>query len=166
MPFEIGDLHDIVDAFNEKLFLANRTGEIENFLRNHNLYSLYKSEDDTRLQYDSRAKILIIGSSSICEDDIYKVAKKCKINTNLLECELDYKKLTNYNFTRLEYNTGYRCILIGPLPHSVKGKGNYASIISKMESEIEKYPQILKLQNSNELKITKSILEKTFREIS
>ena len=44
--------------------------------------------------------------------------------------------------------------MVGPMPHSGSGKGNYSSIISALESE-EGYPPVVRL-GSNGLKITKS----------
>ena len=167
MQLKIDELFELVDKLKEEIFLANRLDNIEEVLDKYNLRNIVDPYEVERLSYDMRAKILIIGASNVNEDNIIRLAKKCKINPDLIECELDYNKFKHYNFGKLEYNTGYKCILIGPIPHSVPDKGMYESIISKMENEIARYPKIFKLQsNSDVLKITKNSLEKVFRQIA
>ena len=161
------ELYELLDKLTEILTQANRLDEIEVVLDKHNLRSIINPEELDRLAFDARAKILIIGASQINEDDIRRIAKKCKLNPDYIECELDYQGFKHYNFGKLEYNTSYRCVLIGPIPHSVPNKGSYESIISKMEKEIDKYPKIYKLQNKSDvLKITKNSLEEVFRQIA
>ena len=167
MQLNTDELYELLDKLTEIITQANRLNEIEIVLDKYNLRSIINPEELDRLAFDTRAKILIIGASQVNEDDILKLAKKCKINPDLIECEIDYEGFKHYNFGKLEYNTNYRCVLIGPIPHSVPNKGTYESIISKMENEIEKYPKIYKLQSKSDvLKITKTGLEEVFRQIS
>jgi hypothetical protein len=152
-------IEEVTDKVRQELFLANRTGRLDKVL------SKYGVSNKEERYVDKNAKILIIGDSQIGEDKIRKLAKLCKIDNNLLECELDYKKIERYNFNKLEYNTNYQCVLVGPMPHSVQGKEDYSSIISKMETEQEKYPEVIRVTNSNELKITKTSLKHAFEKL-
>ena len=101
--------------------------------------------------YDfNNAKILVIGNSMISKDVMVSIAKK-----NRLEFELDYDRLHNYNFGNLKNNMSYSDILVGPLPHKVKGIENYSSFLAMAEANPEEFPKIIRLEGSNELKITK-----------
>lgn len=79
-----------------------------------------------------------------------------------LYLKLDYEDAENFNFEDLQYNPNTRLILVGPIPHSTKGKGKYSSIINKMENT-DRYPKIIRMKAGNELKITKSNLKKVLR---
>ncbi len=77
-----------------------------------------------------------------------------------LYLKLDYEDAENFNFEDLQYNLNTRLILVGPIPHSTKGK--YSSIINKMENT-DGYLKIIRMKAGNELKITKSNLKKVLR---
>jgi len=70
---------------------------------------------------------------------------------------LNYK-LNNLDIDSLKYNFNYSLILIGPVPHSLKGKDSYSSIITRMENEIG-FPPVFRLNSTNELKITKTSIK-------
>ncbi len=72
-----------------------------------------------------------------------------------LYLRLDYEDAENFNFEDLQYNPNTRLILVGPIPHSTKGKDS--SIINKMKNT-DGYPKIIRMIAGNELKITKSNL--------
>lgn len=106
--------------------------------------------------YDfNNAKILVVGNSMISKDVMISIAKKYGIKENRLEFELDYDRLHNYNFGNLRNNMSYSDILVGPLPHKVKGIENYSSFLAMAEANPEEFPKIIRLEGSNELKITK-----------
>ncbi len=152
-------VEEITDKVRKELFLANRTGKLDEVIEK------YGVSNKQERYVERNAKILIIGDSQVSEDNIRKLAKAFKLNTNIIECELDYKKIKNYSFEKLENNPRYECILVGPMPHSVKGKASYESIISKMESEEDVYPPVYRITNANELKITKSSLKHVFENL-
>lgn len=106
--------------------------------------------------YDfNNAKILVVGNSMISKDVMISIAKKYGIKENRLEFELDYDRLHNYNFGNLRNNMSYSDILVGPLPYKVKGIENYSSFLVMAEANPEEFPKIIRLEGSNELKITK-----------
>ena len=98
--------------------------------------------------------------SQVSKNNILKLAKKHKIDTDYIELELGYGKMKHFNFVKFEYNTNYRLILFGIIPHSTGGKGDYTSIIAKMEDRKDKYPPLYRLENHNHLNINKIKLEK------
>ena len=58
------------------------------------------------------------------------ILKSLGIEESRVEFVLDYEGAKRYNFDRLR-NSEYRVILAGPMPHSIKGKGDYSSMIEK-----------------------------------
>ena len=51
--------------------------------------------------------------------------------------------------------------MVGAIPHSIKGLGDYNSLLDKLNCEKEKYPPFVELQNElGELKCTKNSFTK------
>ena len=158
-------LNKLVRRIEQDLIRYNSSEQLDKFFVEFSKEK-YLEDIEPRLEYTDNASILVIGDSRLKESNIMALAKECGINPKLVECHLDYSKMPSYNFSKLEYNVNYKCIIVGPVPHSVPGKENYKSIITKMQSEPEKYPKVIKLEDeSSELKITKSNLRKAFMEI-
>ena len=61
----------------------------------------------------------------------------------------------------MEYNNTYRLILIGPMPHSVKGKGEYSSGIEWLMNNNNNIAKTIKMDN---LKITKTSFKNAIKE--
>lgn len=108
----------------------------------------------------NKSKILVIGNSVVDKNELVLTAKKYGINENRLEFLLDFSKLSTYDFSILKDNMNYSDILIGPIPHKVKRIDGYSSLIAMIEDNPKDYPKLIKLESSNELKITKQ----TFKE--
>ena len=49
----------------------------------------------------------------------------------------------------------YSDVLVGPMPHKVKGIEGYSSFLAMVEHCPEEFPKVIRLENANELKITK-----------
>ena len=112
--------------------------------------------------YDrNNAKILVVGDSTIGKDLMLRIAKKFGIVEKQIELQLDYDKLKSYNFSKLQNSMTYSDVLVGPIPHKVGGLDNF---ISKVESNPEEYPKLIKLEGSNEYKITKNAFTKALLE--
>ena len=122
-------------------------------------YILEKYDLKDKISYSyydcNNSKILIVGNSMINKDVMISIAKKYGIKENRLEFELDYDRLHNYNFGNLRNNMAYSDVLVGHLPHKVKGIENYSSFLAMAEANPEEFPKIIKLEGSNELKITR-----------
>jgi len=106
-------------------------------------------------------KILILGDIQIQEKDIYGIAKDYGIPNKNIEIIKDWDKIKNLDLETLRYSAKYNGIMIGPVPHSVKGKGDYSSIIEALKEKERGFPVHVEVREPNgELKITKS----TFRQ--
>ena len=122
-------------------------------------YDLLKSEINIE-KYDRDAKILVLGALSCNKNDLLKKAKCLGIRKDQIEFGPDYMQLHNFNYEKLRNNSAYSDILVGPVPHKGKGIDGYSSFIAMVESNPEEFPNIIKLDSSNELKITKNTFEK------
>ena len=79
------------------------------------------------------------------------------IAKNRIEIHLGYEELKNFDFKKLRYNNKYRLILVGAMPHSTSGKGDFSSAIANME-QTDGYPKLIRLCSNEQLKITKTNL--------
>ncbi len=158
-------LEEIVDAVTEKIYLANRTGELESLLSNWGLSTLIKnvapSSDDFYDTYKD-GKIVVIGASQVKEHDLLGIVKSLGLDKKRFEFCLDYEKIKNYQFSKMQYNLNYRLVIVGPMPHSTTGKGESRSTISELENG-NGYPKVVRL-GSNELKITKTNFKQALQE--
>lgn len=57
---------------------------------------------------------------------------------------LDYDGSQKYNYSKLRYSDKYAAVIVGPIPHSTVGKGNYSSAIVAMETE-QGYPPVFRV---------------------
>lgn len=65
----------------------------------------------------------------------------------------DYDKITNLDFRKFRYSNKYAAIIAGPMPHSVKGKGNYSSGLEMLKNETG-YPDVFECITNDKLKVT------------
>lgn len=149
------DLVQILEKIHQKL-----TKEVTNAYYNGNMDELlnkYGLEEEVEHFYYNynNSKIILIGQSRVNKSDLEHIAKDNGIDPKRIEFELDYEKLTNYNFERFKYNMSYSDVLIGPMPHKVKGLDESSSFLSMVREHPEDYPKIIELRDANELKITK-----------
>lgn len=117
---------------------------------------------DGRIGDTHKEKIAVLGQASISINEIYRVAAEMGIQKEQLELCLEYKKAAAYNIEKLK-NNKYNAVLVGPMPHSGAGKGNYSSIITAMENTAG-FPPVFRV-GSNGMKITKSSLKKALRQV-
>lgn len=144
-------LEKVYGKISKEITDAYYNDEIDYILEKYDL-----KDEISYSYYDfNNAKILVIGNSMISKDVMASIAKKYGIKENRLEFELDYDRLHNYNFGNLRNNMSYSDVLVGPLPHKVKGIENYSSFLAMAEANPEEFPKIIRLEGSNELKITK-----------
>lgn len=99
-------------------------------------------------------KILVFGALSGNVNNFKLAAKKLGIDERHIKFECDYKDLQRYDVSRLEYSAEYSDIIFGPNPHKQIGIGDYASALSKMKNEPDKYPRVIESIANNSLKIT------------
>ena len=125
-------------------------------------YDLLKTEDNINY-YNKNAKILVLGALSCNKDDLIKKAKNLGITKEQIEFGPDYLRMHNYNYEKLRNNTSYTDILVGPIPHKGKGIEEYSSFLAMTKTKPEEFPNIIELDSSNGLKITKNTFEKAIK---
>ena len=117
-------------------------------------YGIRIGEDEFPVN-PKRSKILVVGSLAGKVKEFVMNAAKLNIPSTNIEFRSDYDKLTNNELTKLEYSDKYSDIIFGPIPHSMKGKGEATSIIEYMESRPDRYPRIIRAETlSSQLKLT------------
>jgi hypothetical protein len=141
----------------------NSNGELKDFLLRtpefSEIVSVYPSINL------SRSKILVLGASIVNVDDLRLRAKKQGIDDKRLVFEVDYNKIVNFPFTKLEYSEEFSDILLGPMPHKTKGTDEYSSVIEKIRQNPDKYPKIIILKSeSGSLKISATAFDNALKQ--
>ena len=150
------DLVQVLEKIRQKL-----TKEVTDAYYNGNLNELLKKyglEDEVEhFYYDTNhSKIIVIGDSRIDKNEMEIVAKKNGIDPCRIEFVLEYDKFSNYNFEKFKHNMSYSDILLGPIPHKVKGLDKSSSFLAMVRKNPDVFPKVIDIRNSNELKITKT----------
>lgn len=154
-------LKDVLqNNFSEILSRINYSGQLMELLSILGLENLLPSQ---MVMSNKQGKIIVIGQSEVKESKLLAVAKELGLDKRRFEFCLDYDKAKNFSYTKMQYSSNYCLVMIGAVPHRVKNKGCFSSIISKMEQQ-EGYPPIVRMGN-NELKITKSGFERTLKDL-
>ena len=152
--FEVKD--GILRYINENivgvLTTLNRTERLDDFLQLIGMQNPFHKE--RVFQTDKRGKIVVFGQSSVSKSELLMSAGKMGFYKNRFEFHLGYEELKNFNVRKYQYQYSYAAMFVGPMPHSGIGKGDYSSIIARMEND-EGYPPVIRM-GENELKITKS----------
>lgn len=143
------DLDDYLTAALSKL---NRSGQLEEFLQLLGMEYLLQRESGYEVH--KSGKIIVIGQSDIKSDVLLSIAKQLGLDKDRFELYLSYEDAKTFDFRKIQWNTQYSLLMVGPMPHSGAGKGDHGSIISALETE-DGYPPVVRL-GSNGLKITKS----------
>ena len=143
---------ELDDYLTHALSSMNRSGQLEDFLRLLGMEHLLKKESGYEVY--KTGKIVVIGQSDVRPEVLLSIAKQLGLDKKRFEFHLEYEDAKKYNFQKLQWQPTYSLIMVGPMPHSGSGKGEYGSIISALEAE-EGYPPVVRL-GSNSLKITKS----------
>lgn len=152
------DLEQILDKIYQKLIKevneAYHNGKLDELLKK---YGFVDENEDEHAYYDSNhSKIIVIGDSRISKSEMEGIAKHNGIDPRKIEFVLEYDKLTNYNFCKFKYNMSYSDILIGPIPHKVKGLDASSSFMAMVKKQPECFPKVINLRGSDNLKITKN----------
>lgn len=164
---ELSDLEeDIMNQFPDKvtaiLSKLNRTDKLEEWLSMMDMSDLLKGNNT--VESFKEGKIVVIGGTEVKENILLGIAKKLGLDKSRFEFCLDYKKIQKYDYKKLQHNPNYRVILVGPSPHSGRGKGTSSSTITAIEQG-KYYPPVIRLQGSNGLKITKTNFRETLEQL-
>ena len=95
-------------------------------------------------------KIAVLGGSMAKSQHLLGIAKQLGFQKNQFEFCLSYDEMKTYHFDKLRNSAKYAAIVVGPIPHSTTGTGNYSSVITAMEKD-EGYPPVFRVE-----KITRS----------
>lgn len=146
--------------FSEILSRVNYSGQLMELL------SVLGLEDMLPFQKavsNKQGKIVVIGQSEVKKNKLLAVAKELGLNKERFEFCLDYNEAKTFQYAKMQYSSKYSVVLIGAVPHSVKDKGDYSSVISRLEQQ-DGYPPVIRM-GCNELKITKSNFEQKLKEL-
>ena len=153
-PLDENELIDLLDKIYKRVSDANRTGTLEELLREAGWLDLI-GEEQIYNSYESGI-ITVIGESEVKESILIGIAKQFGISKEKLEFCLDYEKAKKLNYRKFQYEPKYRAVLFGPVPHSSSGKEDFSSVITNME-QTQGYPKVIRIaSNGTHLKITKS----------
>ena len=152
---------ELRDGLTGILSRLNRFGQLENLLDLLGMRHLLQKESGYEV-YKS-GKIIVIGQSEVKQDVLLAVAKKQGIDKSRIELYLDYEDAKTFNFKKMQWQPSYSLVIVGPMPHSALGKGDYSSVIAAMEQE-DGYPPVIRLGNGT-LKITKSGFRDKLKEL-
>lgn len=161
---ELNELEDILsDEFSGNplttiLTYLNRMDQLDELLQGLKISFSTGTKNSSVTSFPT-GKILVFGESRARLPQLKGVIKQLHLDFERFEFHLEYNDIKTFDFNKLQWSSSYAAILIGPVPHSGLGKGNYGSIISALEQE-DGYPPIVRLEDANGLKITKSSFEK------
>ncbi|MFA9399161.1 MAG: hypothetical protein ACERKV_12975 [Clostridiaceae bacterium] len=138
---------------------AYKNDNFKAYLSSVGMLDIFPCEEEPPL-YDTNpgGKILIIGDAKIKDKEIYGCLKEYGIDKDRVELHIGYDEAKNYSFNKIQYNSNYRLILFGSVPHSGKGKQDKSSIITQIEST-DGYPKVIRLSDGHGLKLTKTSLK-------
>lgn len=157
------DLKNLIDEIyikiTEEITLANRSSE-EELNAVLDKYGFSEKKENYLFCDVKSSKILVLGNTQLSVRDLGGIAKSMGIDPDRLDYELEYERITNYNVENLKYNTKYSDVLVGPVPHKAKGISGASSLIAYIEKNSEEFPKLIRMTDSNALKITKT----SFRE--
>lgn len=140
---ELQQVFDTLDNLRSKVMRANLSDD--EIKLNTILKQLNVSFNEKEVRDDW--KIFLCAGTQISKDDIMKVAKDFHLDDRI-EMELDYNKISGISFNKFRDSQSYKYIIFGQCPHKAKEIGKYGSVISRMESESEHYPEVIVLKNS------------------
>ena len=156
----------LFDKIWERLAIANRNGSLSHLLAKlgwQDILSEIQSPEDS-FHFYADGKIIVLGGTEVKEKNLRGVCKELGFtDKDRFEFYLDYEHLKNFDYRRLQWNSEYRLVLVGPMPHKTAGTGEFNSAISAMKSPNQGYPRVIKLQAGNSLKITKQNFTDTLR---
>lgn len=145
---------DATKIVMKRIIGAKSASELRSYLKSIGLEELTPEIDN----FQPNGDIYILGDLSIRDNIVYQIFKDLSIDVNRVKIVKGYDEFKSYNFNRLQYDTSVRLIFVGPMPHSTRDKGDYSSVIAKMERE-EGFPKIVRLGTEGSLKVTKANLK-------
>ena len=161
---EIEELSREVNSYLQEnllqvLIKLNRSERLSEFLELIDASHLLKSGPAYNCYKNGR--IIVVGQTNVSKDILEKTAKWLGISSDRFEFYLEYNNIPDLSY--IKYRPDYSAILVGPMPHSIEGKGGYSSPIVYWEKE-EGFPPVKRV-GGNGLKITKSSFQNALQEL-
>lgn len=141
---------DATKIVMKRIIGARSISELRSYLKSIGLEELTPEIDN----FQPNGDIYILGDLSIRDNIVYQIFKDLSIDVNRVKIVKGYDEFKSYNFNRFQYDASIRLIFVEPMSHSTGDKGEYSSIIVKMEKE-EGFPKIVRLGIEGSLKYTK-----------
>ena len=145
---------DATKIVMKRIIGARSISELRSYLKSIGLEELTPEIDN----FQPNGDIYILGDLNIRDNIVYQIFKDLSIDVNRVKIVKGYDEFKTYNFNRFQYDASVRLIFAGPMPHSTRDKGEYSSVIAKMERE-EGFPKIVRLGTEGSLKVTKTNLK-------
>src|SRR5690625_125356 len=136
---EISELiSDVQEFISQEIYKHNRLNTLDDYL--DKIDYEYEKRNETLITNSTTGKIVIIGQTKTRPHHLEKVADQLKIDVKRLEFYLDYEAINNHPFEKYKWNDNYACILVGQIPHKVRGLEDESSMIAQIENNQEMYP--------------------------
>lgn len=157
---QINDVYDELlrrtglDNLFSVMLLANRSGTLDSMLKSIGQEDLLS---DLGLVVSKRVKrVVVIGESAVKEKRLRSFAGEyCPESEGY---EFEFKLTYNvkaFDFRKMQNNDSYYAVLAGPMPHSTSDKGDYSSVMARMENEPRQWPHLIRMTDgAGTLKIT------------
>jgi hypothetical protein len=151
---ELADIKGkIINKINFELDEAFINGNVDDVLKKYGI--IYESKSP--IMVDTKTmKILVFGALAGKKSEYQKVVKELGIESSHVEFVDEFTDIKNYQVAKLRNSIEYSDILVGPIPHSIKGLKDYDNLISAIKSVPHEYPRLIEMEANNKLKITKT----------
>ena len=155
LSISLKNVFSCFETLKERLTYLNRTEQLDNLLD-----LLGVSSVDSVAQ---KGIIVVVGDSEVSKQCLLAIGKECGISKDRFEFCLSYDEAKRFNFKKTQYSDRYSLIMIGPMPHSSYGSGDFSSALSALRNT-EGYPPIVTL-GAQSLKITKTNFKNTLEQL-
>lgn len=167
MRYSSEDLQVIIDKvvnsrmIERYIYRLNAEGSLDRFLKE---IGYVDPASGSILPAKKDGKILVIGGSVINKNDLEMAATKAGFDKTRFEWKLGFKDAKRYQFNKLQYNSNYSAILVGPMPHKCSYETERASAIMAMANE-PGFPPLFRMGKGNELCISKQSFTNALKEM-
>ncbi len=146
---------ELNESFTGVLTNLNRQGKLNDLLSLLGMTHLLEEGSELDGTFLKNGRIVVIGASEVPERHLLGVAKSLGLEKDRFEFYLDYEDGKRFDYSKLYYQSNYSLVMVGPMPHSSTGKGDYSSAIAAMEA-MEGYPPVIRIEVSGLRAISKS----------
>lgn len=160
MPYSFRRRSDIItevlSIFTKRLENAIDSDSLEDFLELVGIeIELEKQINPAYYLYNHGTKIYVLGALAGKKKDYIVCAKGLGIDEKNLEF-IEYDEMKTFSIEKLRYSSTISDIICGPMPHKIKGIGDYSSFISLLKSKPDEYPKAYIATANDVLKINLS----------